>query len=129
MTVPMFRFLPLWLGAILRLFRSRQDLLVENLALRQQLSIFERRNPRPTLAVLDKLFWALACRFWSDWKKLLLVVAPETVVRWHRAGIRLYWSMISKSCKSPMSFAHHKFVAAGPVSRIRRACAANRQVI
>jgi transposase InsO family protein len=92
----MFRFLRLCLGAILRLFRSRQDLLVENLALRQQLSVFQRRNRRPKLAVLDKLFWVLARRFWSDWKKSLLVVAPETVVRWHRAVFGMYWSMISK---------------------------------
>ena len=92
----MFRFLHLWLGAILRLFRSRQDLLVENLALRQQLGVFKRRNRRPKLAVLDKLFWVLARRFWSDWKKSLVVVAPETVVGWHRAGFRMYWSMISK---------------------------------
>jgi len=92
----MFRFLLLWLGAILRLFRTRQDLLVENLALRQQLTVFKRRNQRPKLAVLDKLFWVLARRFWSDWKKSLLVVAPETVVRWHRAGFQLYWSLISK---------------------------------
>ena len=92
----MFRFLCLWLGAILRLFRARRDLLVENLALRQQLSVFQRRNRRPKLAVLDKLFWVLARRLWSDGKKSLLVVAPETVVRWHRAGFRLYWSMICK---------------------------------
>jgi putative transposase len=92
----MFRFLLLWLGAILRLFRSGQDLLVENLALRQQLSVFRRRNRRPKLAVLDKLFWVLVRRFWSDWKKSLLVVAPETVVRWHGAGFRLYWRLMSK---------------------------------
>src|SRR5215471_10340953 len=92
----MFRFLLLCLETILRLFRSRQDLLVENLALRQQLAVFKRRNRRPTLAALDKLFWVLARRFWSDWKKSLLVVAPATVVRWHRAGFRLYWSMISQ---------------------------------
>jgi putative transposase len=87
----MFRFLRLWLGAILRLFRSRQSLLVENLALRQQLSVFKRRNRRPKLVALDKLFWVMARRFWSDWKKSLLVVAPETVVRWHGAVFRLYW--------------------------------------
>ena len=69
---------------------------MENLALRQQLSVFRRRKRRPKLTVLDKLFWVLACRLWSDWKKSLLVVAPETVVHWHRAGFRLYWSMISK---------------------------------
>src|SRR5262250_1356259 len=92
----MFRFLLLWLGATLRLFRSRRSLLVENLALRQQLAVFKRRNRRPTLAAFDKLFWVLARRFWSDWKKSLLVVAPETVVRWHRAGFRLYGRLICK---------------------------------
>src|SRR5215468_11558759 len=95
----MFRFLLLCLGTILRLSRSRQDLLLENLALRQQLSVFQRRNRRPKLAVLDKLFWVLARRFWSEWKNSLLVVTPETVVRWHRAGFRLYWSLISKARK------------------------------
>jgi hypothetical protein len=92
----MFRFPLLWLGAIFRLFRSRRDLLVENLALRQQFSVFKRRNRRPKLGVLDKLFWVLARRFWSDWKESLLVVAPETVVRWHRAGFRVYWRLVSK---------------------------------
>ena len=92
----MCRFLRLWFEAIVSLFRSRQDLLLENLALRQQLSVFQRRNRRPKLAVLDKLFWVLARRFWSEWKNSLLVVTPETVVRWHRAGFRLYWSMLSK---------------------------------
>src|SRR5499433_4295310 len=92
----MFRFLCLWLGAIFRLFRSRQDLLVENLALRQQRSVLKRRNRRPKLAALDKLFWVLARRFWSGWEKSLLIVTPETVVRWHRAGFRLYWRLISK---------------------------------
>jgi hypothetical protein len=82
--------LPSWWEAILRLFRSRRDLLVENLALRQQLIVFMRRNQPPKLSALDKLFWVLAWRFWSDWKKSLLMVAPVTVVRGHRAGFCLY---------------------------------------
>jgi hypothetical protein len=69
---------------------------LENLALRQQLAVLKRRHPRPKLSPLDKLFWALACQFWSAWKQALLVVTPETVVRWHRAGFRLYWSLISR---------------------------------
>ena len=56
----MFRFLRLWLGAMLRLFRSRQDLLVENLALRQQLSVFKRRNRRPKLTAPRRLLAAAA---------------------------------------------------------------------
>src|SRR5713101_8879307 len=75
---------------------SRRRLLIENLALRQQLAVLKRGHPKPRLGLVDKLFWVLASRFWSDWKKSLLVVTPETVVRWHRAGFRLYWGFISK---------------------------------
>ena len=46
--------------------------------------------------MLDRLFWLLVRRFWSQWKQALLVVTPETVVRWHRAGFRWYWALISK---------------------------------
>ena len=83
-------------GAILRLFCCRRRLLLENLALRQQLVALKRRRPRPRLAVFDKLFWVLLRKFWSGWKQALIVVTPETVVRWHRTGFRLYWKLISK---------------------------------
>ena len=86
----------LLLGTILRLFCARRSLLLENLALRQQLAALKRRRPRPRLAVFDKVFWVLARRFWSGWKQALIVVTPETVVRWHQAGFRLYWKLISK---------------------------------
>src|SRR5260370_42703885 len=58
----------LLVSAILRLFRARRRLLLENLALRQQLAALKRRHPRPRLAVFDKLFWVLARRFWCGWK-------------------------------------------------------------
>ena len=57
----------------------------------------EAQAARPKLSALDKLFWVLACRFWTDWKRSLLVVTPETVVRWHRAGFQLYRSWISRA--------------------------------
>jgi putative transposase len=69
---------------------------LENLALRQQLTVLKRKHPKPRLRVLDRLFWVFARRLWSGWKQCLFVVTPETVVRWHRAGFRLYWSFISK---------------------------------
>jgi putative transposase len=92
----MFRFVMPCFGTLVRLFLARQSLLLENLALRQQLSVLTRRRPRPGLSPLDKLFWVAVSRFWSGWKQALIVVAPETVVRWHRAGFRLYWRLISK---------------------------------
>lgn len=84
-------------GAILRLFRGRHTLLLENLALRQQLAALKRRHPRPRVAVFDKLFWVAARRFWSGWKQALVIVNPETVVRWHRSGFALYWRAISRA--------------------------------
>jgi hypothetical protein len=82
----MFPFFRLWFGLLERCFRSHRTLLLENLALRQQLAVLKRRHPRARLHPMDKLFWVLARRFWADWKKSLLVVTPETVVRWHRAA-------------------------------------------
>jgi putative transposase len=84
---------------LVRSLRSRQSLLVENLALRQQLAVFKRQHSRPRLAVVDKLFWVVLRRFWSSWISALIVVSPDTVVRWHRAGFQLYWRLISRARK------------------------------
>ena len=92
----MFRFVRLCFGMLVRLFRGRQSLLLENLALRQQLVALKRRHPRPSLDLFDKLFWVVARRVWSAWKQSLIIVTPETVVRWHRTGFRMYWRLISR---------------------------------
>ena len=84
----MFRFIVLSFGTLVRLLRARRSLLLENLALRQQLDVLKRRHPKPRIGWLDKLFWVAVRRFWAEWKKSLIVVTPETVVRWHRAGFR-----------------------------------------
>ena len=95
----MFATIRLFLGTISRLFCSRRSLLLENLALRQQLAMLRRRHPRPRLNVLDKWFWVTAQRVWFEWENSLIVVTPETVVRWHRAGFRLYRRLISRGRK------------------------------
>lgn len=77
----MYGSLLLWVGAPMRMFRSRRSLLIENLALPQQLAVLKRQNSRPRLAALDKLFWVVLRRFWSSWKAALIVVSPDTVVR------------------------------------------------
>src|SRR6266436_5963516 len=86
----------LLVGAILRLLHSRHRLLLENLVLRQQLAVLKRRHPRPRLSAFDRSFWVLARRIWSGWKQTLIIVGPETVVRWHRSGFTLYWRVISR---------------------------------
>lgn len=55
------------------------------------------RHPRPSLGTFDRLFWLVARRVWSGWKQSLIIVTPETVVRWHRAGFALYWRAISRA--------------------------------
>ncbi len=97
----MFCFLRLCFGMLDRLFRGRQSLLLENLALRQQLLTLKRLHPRPSLGPFDKLFWVIARRVWSAWKQSLIIVTPETVVRWDRTGFRMYWRLISPTWEAP----------------------------
>jgi putative transposase len=96
----MFHVLRLFVGSILRPFRARSSLLLKNLALRQQLAVLKRHRPRPQIRLFDKLFWVLAKRFWAKWKEALIVVSPETVVRWHREGFAMYWGAISRVRKA-----------------------------
>src|SRR5258708_36890036 len=92
----MFRFVGLCFGMLVRFFRGRRSLLLENLALRQQLVALKRRHSRPSLGLFDKLFWVIARRVWSAWKQSLIIVTPETVVPWHRPVFRIYWRLISR---------------------------------
>src|SRR5215831_17111014 len=77
-------------------FRAREDLVLENLALRRQLLALHTQRPRTRLTALHKLFWIALRTFWSGWRKPLVLVTPRTVVNWHRAGFRLYWTWISR---------------------------------
>ncbi len=75
-------------------------LLLEILALRQQLAIYRRSGMRPRLRVRDRVFWVGLKRFWSGWRTALVIVQPDTVARWHRAGFRLFWRWKSRSRKN-----------------------------
>jgi len=75
---------------------SRRDLLLENLALRQQLAVLKERHPQPRFAASDRFFWMALRRLWPGWKRALVLVQPETVIGWHRAGFKLYWKWISR---------------------------------
>lgn len=70
-------------------------LVLENLALRQQLAIFKRQQKRPRLSRWDRLFWIALARYWKGWRKPLLVVHPDTVTRWHRQRFGKYWAQLS----------------------------------
>ncbi len=75
---------------------TKTDLLFEIAALRQQLGVFQRRTTRPRRSRSDRLSWVWLSRNWAQWKSALVIVQPETVLRWHRAGVRAYWRAFSK---------------------------------
>ena len=81
------------LAALRAIFRSRAALELENLALRHQIGVLQRSaRKRPKLTAGDRLVWVLLCRIWSEWRSALAIVQPETVIAWHRAGFRLFWT-------------------------------------
>ena len=88
----------IWLlsRSLISALRTRRSLALENLALRQRLAVLDRSVKRPRLSDLDRGLWVLLRRFWTEWAKVLVIVQPETVVRWHRAGFRRYWTWRSR---------------------------------
>ena len=80
-------------------FLTRANLALENAALRQQITIYQRNQKHPRLRIGDRVFWILLRRLWSTWDRWLIIVKPETVIAWHRQGFRLFWRHRSMSCK------------------------------
>ena len=86
---------------------SRSDLVLENLALRQQLATYARTQKRPRLKPRERAFWAALSRVWSDWRSPLVLVKPATVIDWHRRGFRRYWRWRSRKPGWPRIPAEH----------------------
>jgi len=63
----------------------------------KQLAVFQRKQSRPKLRRIDRLFWIVLRSLWPCWTESLIIVKPETVVSWHRAGFRLFWRWRSRS--------------------------------
>ena len=74
------------------IFTTKADLMVENLALRQLLNVLRRKVGRPRLRKWDRVFWLWLARSWNEWRGSLIVVTPETVIRWYRQGFKYYWT-------------------------------------
>jgi hypothetical protein len=108
------------LGAATDLFRSRRQLLAENALLRQQLIVARRGLSRPQLTTWDRVRIVLLARLSDGWRGALLLVQPDTVLRWHRMGFRLFWRIKSRrrQCKPKLT--------AETVSLIKEMAAANR---
>jgi len=82
---------------LLSSFRGRASLQLEIMALRHQLEALNRQNRgRVRLSPLDRAFWILLYRLWSGCLGVVVIVQPDTVVRWHRKSFRLYWAWKSR---------------------------------
>jgi len=89
------------LSALYQLLRGllvpRLLLVTENLALRQQLLVLQRATNRPGLRRRERLFWVALSQPWRDWRSILVIVKPETVIKWHRQGFKCYWRWKSRA--------------------------------
>ncbi len=79
------------LGAVTDLARSKPQLVAENVLLRQQLIVLQRSVKRPHFTPAERGLFVLLASKLQSWKVALLIVKPETVLRWHRQGFRLFW--------------------------------------
>ncbi len=85
------------LHGVLSGFRSRAMLQLEIIALRHQLDVLRRnQRTRMRLSRLDRTFWVLLYRIWPRCLDAVVIVKPETVIRWHRKGFRLFWTWRSR---------------------------------
>ena len=76
-----------WLLAVCSAcFKSRTQLMAENMCLRQQLVVLKRRQKRPQVVDSDRRFWILVSRWFVSWRDALIIVQPETVLGWHCKG-------------------------------------------
>ena len=97
----MITYLSLFFFALRAALSSRQHLVLENLALRQQLAVLSRQSRRPRLYPSDRLFWSFLSQLWPRWQSAVVFVQPETVVRWQRTAWRRYWTWMSKRSAAP----------------------------
>ena len=92
----MFKFVLSLSAWFMAFIRSRNSMGLEIVALRHQVRVLKRKSGRPRLGRWDRVLWVFLRRVWSRWAAVLVIVEPETIVRWHRAGFRLYWGFLSR---------------------------------
>jgi putative transposase len=100
--------------------RGKSELVAENILLRQQLIILRRQTKRPHITQTDRLLLVLLARAVRTWKQALLIVQPETLLKWHRQGFRLFWRRKSKAKSTQTK------VAAETISLIKEMARDNR---
>jgi len=92
---PMIAVLLSLLRSLPFLFGGHRQLALENLALRQQLAVYKRMVSRPRLRTTDRLLWVGLARVWAGWRQALVIMSPDTVLRWPRRRFREHWMRLS----------------------------------
>lgn len=83
------------------LFKSKSAIWLENIALRQQLSIYQVKKSIPRLTDFDRSFWVALKQVWAKWADSLIIVKPETVIDWQNRRFKRHWTKISNKNKTP----------------------------
>jgi hypothetical protein len=83
------------------LFKSKDNLITENVALRRQLTAYKAKNIKPRLSDMDRSFWIALKQGRSNWAEALIIVKPETVIDWQRRRFKKYWWRKSSRNKQP----------------------------
>jgi len=89
---------------------SKADLAMEVLALRQQLAVYKRKRPRPRLEPLDRLFWSVLKDQFAGWMDALIIVKPDTVVKWRKKRFQEFWAHKSKPGRPCIPRRHIAFI-------------------
>jgi putative transposase len=110
----------LLLETVTDLVRSKSELVAANALLRQQLIILRRQIKRPACTKTDRMILVLLARVTRAWQQALLIVQPETLLRWHRQGFQLYWKYTSRAASSKSK------IPAETVALIKEMAAQNR---
>ena len=107
-------------GTFAGLARSKPQLIAENMVLRQQLIVLNRSVKRPRFTQTDRALFVLLANRLQTWKDALLIVKPETVLRWHRQGFRLFWKRKARATSQAPK------IPAETITMIREMAANNR---
>ena len=86
----------MYFSFISSIFKSRVSLQLENMMLRKQIDILMRRQKRPLVHNRDRLLFVLLSMLYTGWKKAFLIFQPDTLIRWHKQGFKLFWRLKSK---------------------------------
>ncbi len=107
-------------GAVADAAKSKAALMAENALLRQQLIVLQRQVARPAFTPRDRVLLVLLARLVQGWRAALLIVQPDTLLRWHRQGYRLVWHVRSATATTRPQ------VSEETVALIKRMAAENR---